>query len=159
MSNLFDRASLSTELVPLTQEEDNKSTYGTCELSKTQRLIAGVVCFLIGVFSIILALISIFLVRVRKFSLLFSISNLMFFVSIGFIVGFKTQFSSIKEKNRYIAFSVLIISMLLTFVFGIAKRNFFGILICIIIEIISFLYYSLSYVPWLGTKILSHLFF
>jgi hypothetical protein len=118
------------------------------ELSFTQRMIGFAVTTLIGLFSGFLAVIAIPLLRIRKFSLLFSICNLMILSSTGFLIGFKRQLKSLCERKRWIASIGMFAGMTITFLFALRWRKFLGVLLGVVVEFVSFSYYALSYVPW-----------
>lgn len=132
-----------TGLLPLQDTEDDSCLH----LSKTESIIASVACgafaFLSGLFSII----AISLLRVRKFSILFSVMNIMIFVSLGFLIGFKKVLGSLFQKKRALATGIMIIGMLITLFFALFYRFFIGVILGIIIEFLAFVYFLLSYIP------------
>lgn len=128
------------------------------ELTLTQRLLGCVGTSVIGIFSGVLSLIAIGLLRIRKFSILFAIFNLMIISSTGFIVGFKNQLRFLMEKKRIYATFGMLFGFLITIVFALKLRKLSGAIIGVVVEGISFVYYALSYLPF-GKQIFKKIFF
>jgi hypothetical protein len=89
-----------TGLLDMAYRSDDKECFG---LTFIQRMIGFAVTTLIGMFSTFLSIVAISLLRIRKFSLLFAICNLMILSSTGFLIGFKRQFKSLCEQKQWIA--------------------------------------------------------
>ena len=121
-------------------------------LSLTERLIGLLVTATLGIFSGFLSIFAIALLRVRKFCILFAIFNLMTLFSTAFIVGFKRQLNSLTERKRIYAAIGMIVGMLITFIFAFKFKILTGIIFGFLIELVSFIYYILSYVP-MGTAL------
>ena len=127
------------------------------DLTFTQRMMGFVGTAVIGVFSGILSIFAIGLLRIRKFSILFAIFNLMLISSTGFLIGFKRQFNSLFSKKRIYATIGMFIGMVITMTFALKWRSLVGVIIGFLIEGISFAYYALSYLPF-GREIFSRIF-
>lgn len=132
---------------------------GEClDLTFTQRLMGFAATSIIGIFSGILSIIAISLIRIRKFSLLFAIFNLMTLSSTGFLFGFKKQLRSMFEAKRIYAAIGMIFGMFTTFMFAMKWKKLIGVIIGFLIEVVSFSYYALSYLP-MGTTLFHKCFF
>jgi len=142
---VFAPMSFVTGLLDLTMDEDDG---GCFELTTTQKIIAFAVCAFFALFSGVFAVISISLLRIRKFSLLFCIMNIMIFSSIGFLVGFKKQIKSLFQKKRALASVAMIAGIVITMIFSFKWRSLIGVIVGFLIEFVSFLYYALSYIPY-----------
>ena len=127
---------------------DGEDSENTCGLTKTQRFIGFAVTAFLGIFSGFLAIIAIALLRIKKFGILFSICNIMIMSSTGLLVGFKKQLKSMKEQNRYIAAIGMIVGIMTTLLFAFRWKKRIGVVVGVIVEFVSFLYYALSYVPF-----------
>ena len=128
---------ITDDFAPLIADQPEESCF---DLSYTERLVAAAVC---GLFSI--------------FAGLFSIANLMMFACLAFLVGIKRMKASMKEKNRMVAFVIMVIGNVLTFLFAMKFHLLTGVILSFIVEFVAFLYYVLSYVPFCGEKIFSKL--
>lgn len=136
-----------------------ESEEGEClDLTFTQRLMGFGATAIIGIFSGVLSLIAISLLRIRKFSLLFAIFNLMTLSSTGFLFGFKKQLRSMFEAKRIYAAIGMLFGMITTFLFAMKYKKLIGVIIGFLIEVVSFSYYALSYLP-MGTTLFHKCFF
>ncbi|OHT12578.1 Vesicle transport protein SFT2B [Tritrichomonas foetus] len=137
-------------------EDDEQNAY--FNLTIKQRIIGFAVTAGLGLFSGILSIFAITLLRIRKFSLLFAICNLMILSSTGFVVGFKRQFKSLTDPKRVYSAIGMLVGMVTTFLFAMKWKYLVGVLIGFLIEVISFAYYALSYLP-MGTTLFHKCFF
>ena len=136
---------------------DSEEETNCLELTFTQRIMGFAGTAVIGLFSGILSIFAIGLLRIRKFSILFTVFNLMLISSTGFLIGFKRQFNSLFSKKRIFATIGMFAGMLITIIFALKFRSLFGAIIGFLIEGVSFAYYALSYLPY-GKEIFSKLF-
>jgi hypothetical protein len=120
---------------------------GCFELTFTQRMLGFGVTALLGIFSGLLSLVAITLLRVRKFGVLFAIFNCMILSSTGFLIGFKKQFQSLFERKRHLASLGMLLGISITFFFAFKKKLLIGVIVGFLIDFISFAYYALSYLP------------
>jgi hypothetical protein len=126
-----------------------------CGLSYAERMIGFGICTLCGILSGSLAILSLFMLNLRKFSVLFTVSVLLFLVALGLLTGWRRILRSFTERNRIIASLCLTGGVLGTLFFGLVKRRIILAIIGFIVEIISFLYFALSFIP--GGERLFHL--
>lgn len=146
MSSFFDMSSYESE-------------DGEClDLTFTQRVMGFVATAIIGVFSGILSIVAISLLRIRKFTLLFAIFNMMILSSTGFLFGFKRQIRSMLEAKRIYAAIGMFFGMFTTILFAMKYKRLVGVIIGFLIEVVSFSYYALSYLP-MGTALFHKCFF
>lgn len=139
MTNFLEQA---TGILPLTETEDS-----CFQLSYSERLIGFGITGICGIFAGILSIVSLFILNLRKFAVLFTLSTISFFASLALLVGIKNVLKSCTNRKRMIASGVLVGSMILTLLFGVVKRWIVMSIISFVMEILSFLYFALSYIP------------
>jgi hypothetical protein len=139
-----------------------KITQDSCcsSLSWSERLIGFLICFSIGALFLI---ISFFRITdpikgdAEKFAIIFSLGNILILSSICFIVGFNKQRKIMFKKTRLITSLIFIISMIsvLLLIFLPMSQTTkekkiykYGLMILVIIEYISMIWYNLSYIPF-----------
>jgi hypothetical protein len=128
---------------------------GCCQLTYSERLIGFGISALCGTLAGFLAIISLFILNLRKFSVLFTVSTLLFIVSLGLLIGFKKLLSSFGARNRIVSGLGLFGGMSITLFFGLFKRMILLSILGFTMEILSFLYFALSFIP--GGERLFHL--
>ena len=120
---------------------------GCLHLSYSERIIGFGITAVCAIFAGILSIISLLILNLRKFSVLFTVSTILFFVSLSLLVGFKKILKSCADKKRLIASGCLIGGTLFTLFFGAIKRSIILAILGFIVEIVSYLYFALSYIP------------
>lgn len=123
------------------------------QLTWTQRIILSVVFGLFSFLSGFLSFFAVMLLRIRKFSILFTIMNISMFLSIGFLIGFKKNFSFLFKEKRFFSSIGMLFGIVVTLYFGIKKRNFIGCLLGFILEFGCFIFSIFSILPY-GEKLL-----
>lgn len=131
-------------LIELTNESEGSDCFN---LSWMERMIGAAVCGFFSFFAGTVSIMAIALLRIRKFALLFAIMNIMLFLSLGFLIGFKKLLSSLTTKERRIAAITMFLGMFITMFFAFGKTRLIGVILGFIIEFISFVFIALSYVP------------
>lgn len=120
-----------------------------CKLSWKQRMIGFVCCAAIGVVLGFLGYLSLIMPGVnkfRKFAIIFTLGNIVALMSTGFLVGPMRQLRKMLEGGR-IVFTLIYFSMMgLTLFFGFKKKTI-PCIICMVLQIIAFICYALSYMP------------
>lgn len=125
-----------------------------CTLSWKQRLIGFSICAVIGVAIAFAGYIRlIVLPQPRIFAILFTLGNITALCSTAFLIGPMKQFKKMFESGRIIATIIYLVSMGLTLFFGI-KKKFVLCIIFMIIQIFAFIWYCLSYIPFIRSGIL-----
>ena len=127
----------------LTETEDQ----GFFHLSRTERFIAAGICALCGLTAGILSIVAIFILNMRKFVVLFTLSSLLYLISLCLLIGFKRICSSFVDKKRIYSGAGMFTGMLIVLFFGLVKKWFILSIVGFIIEFISFVYYALSFIP------------
>jgi hypothetical protein len=135
--------------IPLISSSDAGSV-----LSVRFRLIGFVFCFLFGILITITsssAFTQFILGHPLRFSILYSLGNLVSLFSTFFLVGPQNQINRISSETSRAGFFTLFLSSNIVLLFsGITNKVF---LICLIsIQFISLVVYSLSYIPF-GNRI------
>lgn len=139
MAEILDQA---TDIFPLTEPDDS-----CLHLSYSERLIGFGITGICGIFAGILSIISLFILNLRKFAVLFTLSTVSFFASLALLVGLKSILKSCSNKKRMYSSLILVVSIILTLLFGVVKRWIIMSIISFVVEILSFLYFALSYIP------------
>lgn len=139
-------------MVELLQESldidgDNANDNGFFHLSRSERFIGAGISGLCGLVSGFLALAGLFILNIRKFIVLFTLSSVFYFVSLALLIGFKRIISSCADKKRFYSFMGILTGLLITFLFGMFKRSIIFAIVGFSIESLSFIYFVLSYIP------------
>ena len=116
------------------QQEQDESCF---KLTWSQRMLGFAGTAIIGLFSGILSLIAIGLLRIRKFAILFAICNMMVLSSTGFLIGFQKQIKSLFEQKRYIATIGMAIGITITMLSAFMWKKLVLVVIGFIIEFLS----------------------
>lgn len=146
-------ADVLTQLTDVVQTEEP----GCFDLTYSERIIGFGICAGCGLLSGILAIVSIFLLNLRKFAVLFTISTILFFVALTLLIGYKKILNSCADKSRMYASIILVCGMLFTLFFGVVKTSRILTILGFAVEFTAFLYFALSYIP--GGTHLFHLIF
>lgn len=148
-------AEVLTTMTDITTTDEGS---GCFHLTYSERIIGFGITAACAFFAGILSIVALFILNLRKFSVLFSVSTILFFVSLGLLVGCKRLLSSCSDKKRLISSLCLIFGMLFTLFFGAIKRSIILSIIGLAIETLSYLYFALSYIPG-GTRLFHLLIF
>lgn len=120
-----------------------------CKLSWKQRMIGFVSCALIGLVLGLLGYLCLIIPgpnKFRKFAIIFTLGNIVALMSTGFLVGPLKQLKKMLEGGR-IVFTLIYFGMMgLTLFFGFKKKAI-PCIICMVLQIIAFICYALSYMP------------
>lgn len=138
--------------------EEQKKWEAECPLSKKQRLYGFAGCIGFGFLILILAYLSLFPIpNPRRFALLFTLSNLVTIAATGFLIGFRRQAKCAFKERRRIYTAAFIVSTTVTLIICTTVKNVaiamvLSLLFCVV-QLIAFLYYTLSYLPF-GTQMM-----
>ena len=122
------------------------------QISYTQRVIAFAFCVVLGFISGVFAIISISLLNLRKFIILYTFCNILVFCSPMLLVGVAKQCKSMFSRKRLMSTVACLTGILITVFFAMVKRRTIGVVCGFIIEFAGFV----SYIPY-GDKIISWL--
>lgn len=137
-----------------TEQERNESWFPS--LSYKTRIYAVGVLFATGCLVSILASMLLWTGRVVPFAVFYSIGNLMAMFSTVFLIGPKSQCSRMWQKERAGATAVYFIAMIATLVIAFAVSNPApACLVLIIVQFLAGAWYSLSYIPFARSAVLS----
>ncbi|EDW70445.1 vesicle transport protein SFT2A [Drosophila virilis] len=118
-------------------------------LSWSTRIKAFCVCFVLGMVLSFLGSIALFLHRgIVVFAVFYTIGNLVSMASTCFLMGPIKQIKKMFAETRLIATSIVIVSIVMTFVSAIVLKKAGLTLIFIIIQSLAMTWYSLSYIPY-----------
>ena len=126
---------------------DNAEQEGFLHLSMSERLIGAGISALCGAVSGFLGMAGLFMLNLRKFIVLFTLSSLLYFVSLALLIGFKRILSSCVDKRRLYSFIGMITGISITFIFGMLKKSVILAIVGFCMETLSFIYFALSYIP------------
>uniref|UniRef100_A0A8C6TT99 Vesicle transport protein n=1 Tax=Neogobius melanostomus TaxID=47308 RepID=A0A8C6TT99_9GOBI len=118
-------------------------------LSWTTRLRAFVVCFIIGVGCTILGVGCLFLphIGITLFIVFYTFGNICALGSTMFLMGPMKQLKRMCDKTRAVATAIMITCLVLTLCAAFWWKNFGLALLFVILQGLSFAWYSLSYIP------------
>ncbi|XP_064541054.1 vesicle transport protein SFT2A [Drosophila montana] len=118
-------------------------------LSWSTRIKAFCICFVLGMVLSFLGSIALFLHRgIVVFAVFYTIGNLVSMASTCFLMGPIKQIKKMFAETRLIATSIVIVSIVMTFVSAIVLKKAGLTLIFIIIQSLAMTWYSLSYIPY-----------
>lgn len=125
-------------------------------LSFKERVIAFATCFGLSILIEVVSLGSMFGLftgNPTRYALSFTLGNILSLVGTGFLLGFKRQAKSAFDEKRRITTIVYFSSMIMTLVSVFYIKIAFIILVFVITQISSYVWYMASYFPW-GRSIL-----
>jgi hypothetical protein len=120
---------------------------GCLHLTYGERIIGFGICALAAVLAGILAVLALFILNLRKFAVLFTVSTLLFISALSLLIGCRRIIKSSLERKRIWGAAGLVSGMLLTLFFGVVKRFLILSIAGFALEILSFLFFALSYIP------------
>ena len=138
---------MAETLDQLTDMINGEEPEGFLHLTYSERIIGFIITGICAILAGILSIISLFILNLRKFSVLFTLSSILFFVSLSLLVGFSKILHSCSDKKRLMASIAMVCGMALTLFFGAYKRWIILSIVSFAIEILAFLYFVLSYIP------------
>lgn len=124
-------------------------------LSLTERLIAFGICMCAGTVLDILAWFSVIKIiegKPQTFALCFSIGIIVSMAGSGFLIGFRRQCSMMFKPSRFITTVIFLSALALTLISALILQSRLLTLIFMIIEILAYIWYVLSYLPF-GQKL------
>ncbi|KAL4441717.1 hypothetical protein ABPG74_008714 [Tetrahymena malaccensis] len=125
------------------------------QLSLKERLLGFGMCFILGTMISFLS----FLPgkSIYATATLYSIGNVISITGTAFLVGFQKQFKNMKDKTRLVTTLVFLASLTMTFVSVFVFKMKILVLIFVVIQFLSYFWYTLSYIPY-GRTILTKCF-
>ena len=134
-------------LTQLTDVLPGNEDTGCLHLSFGERIIGFGIASVCGMVAGTLAVFSLFILNLRKFSVLFTVSTLLFIGAISLLIGCKRIMSSCSDRKRMVSSICLVSGIMITLVFGLFKRVFILAIAGFVMEIVSYLYFVLSFIP------------
>ena len=117
-------------------------------LTYSQRFLAFFLCIIFGSLFFLYSLMNLFMITFKpyKFAIPYALSNLSFFISIGFVKGFRTYFKDLNTPNKRIyTYSFLITTF---FTLYMASKIFYIFsLLLVLVQIITFATFVISFIP------------
>lgn len=123
-----------------------------CTLSWKARLAGFIVCFLVSVVLVGLGYLFIVLRKIPAFAVVYSIGAIVAILSTGFLVGPMKQFKVMMEKGRIVATIIYVAAIIVTIVVGV-KKMLIPAIICMVLQVLAFIFYSLTFMPFVGRYI------
>ncbi|KAL4488939.1 hypothetical protein ABPG72_005726 [Tetrahymena utriculariae] len=125
------------------------------QLSLKERLLGFGMCFILGTLISFLS----FLPGKSLYATatLYSIGNVISITGTAFLVGFQRQLKNMKDKTRLVTTLVFLSSLTMTFVSVFVFKMKILVLIFVVIQFLSYFWYTLSYIPF-GRVILAKCF-
>jgi hypothetical protein len=136
---------------PMTKKEEDTGDAFFPSLSLTERLIAFGACMCISIVLDILAWFSVIKIiagRPETFAICFSLGILVSWTGSGFLIGFKRQFRMMFKPSRILTTIIFFCALALTLISALILKNRLLTLIFMIIEILAYTWYVLSYLPF-----------
>jgi hypothetical protein len=128
---------------------------GCCGLTYPERIIGFGISAACAILAGILAVASLLMLNPRKFSVLFTVSTLLFATALALLIGWRRILGSCAERKRLISSLSWGAGIVIVIFFGLVKRAIILTIVGFVIEVLSFLYFALSHIP--GGERLFHL--
>lgn len=136
------------------QNDDDDSLESLCPtLTFSQRIIAFAVCLGFGALTSCLAFYCLFQKEYIEFGVLNTIANLFALGSSLFLAGPKKQMKKMFEETRWIATTVYLVTMVLTFIAALWIKSPALTILMVIIQYLAMIWYGLSYIPYARTVV------
>ena len=129
----------------------NESSCGS--LSYTERLVGFIGCFVLSMLCGALGTVAFFTGNITQFSVFFTISNIVSISGTFFLVGPVKQWKSMLEETRLVATLVFVAAMVGTLVAAFVLKLAAVVIVCVLIQYLAMLWYSLSYIPYARTAV------
>ncbi|XP_077463567.1 SFT2 domain containing 2a [Stigmatopora argus] len=115
-----------------------------------------IACFVVGGVSSILGVCLLFLPRIGLilFIVFYTFGNICTLCSTMFLMGPLKQLKRMCDKSRALATTIMITCLVLTLCAAFWWKNFGLALLFVILQVLSFTWYSLSYIPFVRDAIL-----
>lgn len=125
-------------------------------LSWSTRIKGFIVCFIIGIGCTILGVCCLFLpkIGITLFIVFYTFGNICTLGSSMFLMGPVKQLKRMCDKTRALATIIMITCLVLTLCAAFWWKNFGLALLFVILQVLSFAWYSLSYIPCVREAIL-----
>lgn len=117
-------------------------------LSWESRMYCFIGSFISGLIMGVVALLNLWLLKITSFAILYTFCNIFLLFSSLFLVGPMRQLKMLTAKTRLVAFSVYIITLILTLIIAIKTQKFLPTLILVIIQFFAIFWYCASFVPF-----------
>lgn len=144
-------AEVLTAAVEMTAPQDD----GCFSLTYTERLIGFGITGVCGLVAGILSVVAVFILNMRKFVVLFTLSSILYLISLCLLIGFKRICSSFTDPKRIYSALGMLGGTIITLYFGLFKKWIILSIVGFLIEFVSFIYYALTFIP--GGERLFHL--
>lgn len=131
---------------PAAAESELKMFEDQCALSKKQRMMGFAGCFAAGF--LISCLSMMMIAKPTSFSLLYSLGNVVSFLSTGFLVGFKRQLKAACARKRVIATIIFFAAIIGTITAAVTLGNIALCIVLIVIQFCALVWYTASYIPF-----------
>ena len=120
------------------------------EMTYSQRFIAFLICFSVGTVLSVISTMNVpsIVLKPSRFAIPFTLGNIISLLSMSFLIGFKKQCSSLFHKDRALASSVFIASMVGTIVASVILHSALLCFAFIIIQYSAYIWYCASYIPY-----------
>jgi len=124
-------------------------------LSFKTRFYGFVACAGIGICLSVLGTIMLIFFSTKIFSILYSLGNLCTLCSTGFLIGPWKQVQQMTDPNRLIATIVFFLALGTTLAIALTNGNAGLCMLCVIIQMCAFVWYSISYIPFAREFVIS----
>merc|ERR1711915_212471 len=118
-------------------------------LTFTQRVGCFFTCFFIGFLFFIYSMLNILgsITNPSKFALPYAFSNFLFFIMIGFLIGFKKYFKSIFSENRWKYTCSFLFSTFFTIYCALKIQSYLFNLLMALVQISCFIIFAITFLP------------
>jgi len=117
-------------------------------MSYQTRLRGFVACFILGWVLSFCSVIAVSLGNINGFVLLYSLGNAVAIFATMFLMGPMRQLRAMFAPVRVIATLIFLGLLVGTIVVAVQTKNFVAVLICVILQFLAGVWYSISYIPY-----------
>lgn len=135
--------------------QDNKSEFEkefdeACKMSYTSRLIGFSITFILGCCITLISIITVpqIVTHPEKFALVYTFGNIITLLSSMFLFGPCSLMKKMFDKTRILATLVYLAAIVLTLILAFRVKLLVPVLISILFQLTTQVWYNLSYIPY-----------
>lgn len=154
-NDMYQRLPMTTQDLPLLSQNNNDDEPSWFNLSRWER-ITLFICFLLGsivCFTICIFLFPVLAIKPRKFALLWTMGSLLFVLAFGVMMGPFKFLKHITSRERLPFTTFFFLSCFTTLYFAAIQKSTILTIVCAAVELVSVLYYIISYFPMGATSL------
>ncbi|KRX07341.1 hypothetical protein PPERSA_06956 [Pseudocohnilembus persalinus] len=150
-------SSYFADILPFSKSQDEQTTVLNSNqsffpsMTYKERLIGFLICVGLGWFIELMSFGAVFALmtgKPEKFAISYTLGNILSLFGTGFLIGFEKQIKNMKNKERLITSIIFFTSMVMTLLSALVFKIPILVLVFIIIQFCSYVWYVASYIPF-----------